>query len=115
MNTISKQQAKHLLADFFDEAELSFRSIAILKEVFDEAVTLCNENREEAEVTSKYRNMQGYLPSMCVELDARDSIAGEIKQHLAKDGIGCNDKVTDSLVDLLIEQNEYTPEDFYLI
>lgn len=115
MKTLTKDQAKHLLAEFFDDAGLTFRSIKVLKEVFDEAVALCNENREEAEAESKFRNNQGYLPSMCVELDARDIIADEITTHLSKDGIGCSDKVKDSLVDLLIEQNEYSPEDFYLL
>lgn len=115
MKTLTKQEAKHLLAGFFDEYKLTFRSVAVLKEVFDDAVVLCNENREEAEATSQYRNMQGYLPSMYVELDGRGSIESEIEQHLNSDGIGYTDRVKDSLVDLLINQNEYTPEDFYLL
>lgn len=94
---------------------MTFKSIEVVKEVFDDAVLLCNENRLDAEASSRYRDGRGYLPSKDIETDGRDSIAFDIEQHLSKNGIGCNDRVKDTLVDLLIEQNEYTAEDFYLL
>lgn len=115
MKTISKQEATTLLAEFFDTHKLSFRSINVVKEVFDNAMLLCNENRLEAEASSRYKDGRGYLPSKDTESDGRDSIAFDIEQHLSKNGIGCNDKVKEIIVDLLIEQKEYTVEDFYLL
>lgn len=115
MKTISKQEAVSLLTEWFDTQKLTFRSLDVLKEVFDEAVSLCNENRLEAEATSTYKDGRGYLPSKDTEMDGRDNIAFDIEQHLSKSGIGCSDKVKDSLVDLLIAQNDYTSEDFYLL
>ena len=115
MKTISKQDAVSLLVELFDNNKLTFRSISVLKEVFEEAIVVCNEAREDAEATSRYKNGAGYLPSKSVEEDARDTLAGEVEQHLNKSGIGCNDKVKDTLVDLLIEKCEYSSEDFYLL
>lgn len=115
MKTISKQEGISLLMDLFDSNKLTFRSISILKEVFDEAVVACNESREDAEATSSYKHGAGYLPSKLVEEDARDILAGEVEQHLNRAGIGYNGKVKEALVDLLIEKCDYSSEDFYLL
>ncbi len=115
MKTISNQEAISLLVELFDRNALTFRSIAVLKDVFDEAVEVCDNLREEAEVVSTYKHGAGYLPSKAVEEDARGILAGEVEQHLYKSGIGCNSKVKDVLIDLLIEKCEYSSEDFYLL
>lgn len=46
---ISKHKSISLLVQLFDDNKLTFREIALLRQVFDEAVVACNEGRSDIE------------------------------------------------------------------
>jgi hypothetical protein len=108
---MKETQAIDLLVNLFDENNLRFRDIKVLKRVFDQAVEKCNEQREYAEAENTAFG-EGYLPSRDVE----DSAYGLIEMY-AEDKLPekVSQEVMDSITNIIVETNEFTPADIYII
>jgi hypothetical protein len=111
---ISKDQSISLLVQLFDNNKLTFREIALLRKVFDEAVAACNEER--ADIEADYNMGRGApptLPSQDIEDDFYYTLEAEAEQSLAKHGIRASGPALSAVVDFAVEKAEYEASDFY--
>lgn len=116
MKTISRQQAISLLLNLFNDNKLTFRSITVLKEVFDEAVEQCNEEREEIEAeTIDMRNGFPNMPSRDSEDDFYDKFKHIAEERLSQTLKSVDEKTVEAVAELLVENGEYQTRDVYLI
>ena len=112
--TITREQAKNMLIDLFDTNSLTFKSIAVLKDVFDEAVSDCDEGR--AERFADYHMGRGprpLLPSKDIEDDFHHDVEFDAEQHLKKNGLKATKEAVAAVADFAIAFAEIPPEDFY--
>ena len=113
--TIGKEQAKNLLINLFDSHNLTFRSMAVLKAVFDESVADCDADR--AEKFADYhmgRGSRPLLPSKDIEDDFYHDVGFNVEQHLQKNGIKPTKDAVAAVADFAVSFAEIPPEDFYL-
>ena len=111
---ISKDQSISLLVHLFNTNNLTFREIALLRRVFDEAVIACNESR--AEIEADYHLGRGcfpQLPSQDTEDDFYSTLEAEAEQSLAKHSIRATGPALSAVVDFAVEKAEFGPADFY--
>ena len=111
---ISKDQSISLLVQLFDNNKLTFRDIALLRKVFDEAVVACNEGRTDIEADFNMgRGAHPTLPSQDIEDDFYYTLEVEAEQSLAKHGIRASGLALSAVVDFAVEKAEFEPADFY--
>lgn len=111
---ISKDQSISLLVQLFDSNKLTFREIALLRRVFDEAVDVCNEGRGEIEAGYLMgRGAHPQLPSQNTEDDFYSTMEAQAAQSLAKHGIRATGPALNAVVDFAVETAEFEPADFY--
>ena len=113
---MTKDEAITTLVQLFDEHKLTFRNIKLLREVFDEAVLACDEQRSENEANYHMgRSAMPSLPSRNVEDDFYDAMESRAQQRLKKAGVAASGKALAAVTEFAIELAEFTPRDFYLI
>lgn len=107
--TITHEEAVAILLRLFHNEELTFRSIAKLKDAFDEAVIACNQERinEEADY---YDGRKG-MPNLASK-DTEDDFYAAI-EHKVQDKLG-SDTDASAIADMIIDAAEYSVRDFYL-
>ena len=113
--TINKEQAKNLLINLFDSNNLTFKSMAVIKAVFDEAVADCDEDR--AEKFADYhmgRGSRPLLPSKDIEDDFYHDVGFDAEQHLKSNGIKPTAAAVAAVADFAVVFAELSPADFYL-
>ena len=111
---MTKDQAVAMLVQLFDNNNLTFREIAVLKSVFDQAVEACDENRAEAEAGYHMgRGAHPVLPSRHVEDEFWYTIEVEAEHSLAGKGIQASERALSAIADFAIEKAEFEPRDFY--
>lgn len=111
---ITKDEAIALLLNLFDDNKLTFRNMALLKSVFDEAVEACNDSRESME--AEYHMGQKPLPSLFsrdTEDDFYGAIETDVRKALSTNGATENEKTIEIITDLVVEKSGYTQEDLY--
>ena len=113
---ISKHKSISLLVQLFDDNKLTFREIALLRQVFDEAVVACNEARSD--IKADYHMGRGAhpeLPSQSIEDDFYYTMEAQAEQRLAIHGIGASGPALSAVVDFAVEKAEFEPRDFYFL
>ena len=111
---ISKNTAISLLVQMFDSNNLTFREIALMRQVFDDAVESCNESRSELEAEyGMGRGAHPVLPSKDTEEDFYSVMESQASHLLAERGIKASGKALEAIVDFAVDKAEYEPSDFY--
>ena len=111
---ISRDQAVTMLVQLFDNNRLSFREMALLRQVFDQAVAACDEGRAETEADYHMgRGAHPELPSQTVEEEFRYTIEAEAQHSLERQGIQASDRALAAIADFAIEKAEFETRDFY--
>jgi len=111
---ITKDAAIQLLVDLFNSNNLSFRDISKIKQVFNEAVEVCNESRSEDEADYLMgRSGQPSLPSKDTEDDFFYNLEVKAEQSLLKRGIKPSSRAIEAIVDFAYDEAEYEIKDFY--
>lgn len=111
---INKEQAKNLLINLFDSNTLTFKSMAVLKAAFDEAVVACDEDR--AEKFADYHMGRGprpLLPSKDIEDDFYHDVGFDAEQSLKAKGVAPTDKAVQAIAEFAVDFAEIPPSDFY--
>ena len=112
---LSKQDAISMLVCLFDDNKLTFRNMALLKSVFDEAIEACNEERSEkiAEQYNKGFYVPDTLPDRDIEDDFYLGLQAKAESTLNSKGIIASGKALDAITELLAEESGYSVEDFF--
>jgi hypothetical protein len=111
---ISQDQAVAMLVQLFDNNKLSFREIELLRQVFDQAVAACDEDRAETEADYRMgRGAHPTLPSRTVEEEFRYTMEAQAQHSLARQGIQASDRALAAIADFAIETAEFETKDFY--
>lgn len=111
--TISREQAKNLLINLFDANSLTFKSMAVLKAVFDEAVSDCDEGRTEKFADYHMgRGSRPLLPSKDIEEDFYHGVEFDAEQHLKSKGIKPTPAAVAAVADFAVDFAEVPPEDY---
>lgn len=112
---LSKQDAISILVRLFDDNKLTFRNMALLKSVFDEAVDYCNECRSEM-IAEQYKKGFG-IPSTLPDRDTEDDfylgLETKAEQVLKDKGVRASGKALEAITELLADESGYTTEDFF--
>lgn len=112
---LSRQEAISMLVNLFDDNKLTFRNVALLKSVFDEAVECCNEGRSEviSECYKKGLGAPGALPDRDTEDDFYLGLETKAEQVLKDKGIRASGKYLEAIAELLADESGCTTEDFF--
>jgi hypothetical protein len=111
---ISRDQAVSMLVQLFDNNRLSFREMALLHTVFDEAVAACDQGRSDAEADYQMgRGAHPTLPSCIVEEEFRYTMEAQARHSLSQHGIQASDRALAAIADFAIEKAEFETQDFY--
>ena len=111
---LRKDEAVAMLLRLFDDNRLSFREINLLRQVFDEAVDICDQERGNIEA-DYHMGRCGHpeLPSRETEDDFYAGIEADAKHELAQKGIHTSDRAIAAIADIIVEKAEYDIQDFY--
>lgn len=113
--SLSKSDAIEVLVRLFNDNQLTFRDIAVLKSVFDQAVKTCNDGREEDE--AEYHMGRAVMPrlaSQSTEDDFYFTAQVRVETSLRDDGVVLPEKTLAAVTKVIVDKCELSHRDFFV-